>query len=365
MQLNNPFHFDYTDGVILKDKLCPVSVGTVTTGVPYSEAAVTATQKEDEIVLDFTIPRGADGSQVEANTIGLDTFAEKDGFFDNQTAAVHLSVDGETAAIVPTPGLYRKASPIIVVGGDTVTLRSNFVCRHMGGIEGGRLKILLDEDHNYALPAWGYDFHNRYRIFFHTGKKSEPEKQIATLHLPASVAVPKGWAGRASEWDGSYLCYDLMPDTLYDVIIDHLGADCFLLSCNVDHSAPLTVTGVTDAVSVPMSDGKAYALFTVPTLSHTPKEIYDAFSAGREVNLRLTGITNAMTIGSSAMPYIKDISARVTAVGNELIRGGYYVDAVGDGSSLSASAFYRVVISYDQGKEYATIDASLYRRTAT
>lgn len=129
---------------------------------------------------------------------------------------------------------------------------------------------------------------------------------------------------------------------------------------------PLVVTGTPEWQSTIMS-GNGYVYFVMPTMSHTPEEIYAAFNAGLDVYIRLSKASAAMYLGNSTtLPDIQYIDAKVYKVGDEQMLGGKYFEAVGEGYiGNTSSYFYRVVVTGGASQSITKCNASLYRHTST
>lgn len=108
-----------------KDGISPsVSVGTTTTTAPGTNAVVTNSGTTQDLILDFSIPRGATGETGPAGSDGLDG---SDGY--SPTAIVTQTASGSTITITDANGttsadVYNGYSPIanVVKVGDTATI---------------------------------------------------------------------------------------------------------------------------------------------------------------------------------------------------------------------------------------------------
>lgn len=108
-----------------KDGISPtVTVGTTTTTAPGTNAVVTNSGTTQDLILDFSIPRGATGETGPAGSDGLDG---SDGY--SPTAIVTQTASGSTITITDINGttsadVYNGYSPIanVVKVGDTATI---------------------------------------------------------------------------------------------------------------------------------------------------------------------------------------------------------------------------------------------------
>ncbi|MBQ4065499.1 MAG: hypothetical protein IJD10_05315, partial [Clostridia bacterium] len=122
------------------------------------------------------------------------------------------------------------------------------------------------------------------------------------------------------------------------------------------YGAPLIVTGEPSCASVMMS-GSNFAMFNLPTLSHTAADIYDAVvNEGRDVYLRLVASTPSMTVGGvTTLPGIKSVEARVISVQKDMMYPSGQATACGIGFTIQDSQFYSVKIFLSGNTATATV----------
>ncbi len=359
MKLDNPFHFDFADAVVLKEKLCPVSVGTVITGEPDGKASVTATQEDERIVLDFTIPRGKDGSftTVEVKEKEVANAALNP---DVETKGTVVTLDEHTFDCMPV-GLYAKPRETVIVTSNDVTLAANKNYQFMELQDtNGHMKLTLGEENRYEKKVPVHHYNDVWRMSFNT-RDPASNSYVRILHLPSYVAVPKGWVGEASTLSADHIQYRLKENTFYDIEIEHFFYQGgYRLTCNVDHSEPLIVTGSSAAAAsdVMMSAPNSYVLYCTE-LSHSATEIAEAFLRGQDVYIRLSDPSGAL--GSTELPAMLSAEARVTAVYQDAaLFGGYYVTASGEGNCSIPAQFYRLTVSTQDDQAAALVYAYLY-----
>ncbi|MBQ4064945.1 MAG: hypothetical protein IJD10_02480 [Clostridia bacterium] len=369
MKLNNPFHFDFSDAVVLKEKLCPILVRNVNTEDAGAFATVTATQEDDKVFLDFGIPRGFDGSTVMAAEEALSTYYS-DGIYDDlsgpQSTVKKITVTNENGNNVfyaqATPGVYRKVPVCINCYSHDVTMKVNCVYRYSPTSVGDHLKLTPDLEERYVLRKGRNHFNNRWRILFFTGLPGEYASgdytYVGYLHLPDYVEVPNGWAGEPSALYESYQQYRLKENTFHDVTIEEVGGH-YYLSCNVDYAMPLIVTGSPKCNSI-MMGGTNFAMYQIQALSHTSADIYAAFHEGRDVYIRLENPMMSIFLGTSkTLPDIKNVEARVVSVQKDVMYPNGYAVAYGMGFTTQNGQLYTVNITLDNNT--ATITVYLFK----
>lgn len=138
-----PTSYDFTSAIWMKylgsDGVTPtITIGTVTTGEPGTSAMVTSsTGTSDAIALNFTIPRGSDGSG-DQNVIEAITYSGSSATVTNRTAelsSIVPAVNNPTITIVQ--GTTPKGSfTLNQSSGTTITLDSG------GTVNNGSLAII-------------------------------------------------------------------------------------------------------------------------------------------------------------------------------------------------------------------------------
>ena len=135
------------------------------------------------------------------------------------------------------------------------------------------------------------------------------------------------------------------PDAFYRVKISVDSFDDIMTISAYLFTEPLIVTGNPKCNAI-MMGGTNYAMYQIQTLSHTAKEICDAFGLGRDVYIRLE---NTMAIGNlangSSLPDIKNIEARVVSAQKDMMYQSGYVVAYGTGYTNQYNQFYLVNLS--------------------
>ncbi len=127
--------------------------------------------------------------------------------------------------------------------------------------------------------------------------------------------------------------------------------------------SPLIVTGSPKCNAIMMGGTTNYAIYSAPLLSHTVEEIYNAFTAGRDVYIRLTNENPSMTgLGTSTvLPDIRYIEARVVSVTKDVMYFNGYFKAQGCGYGIDNNSMYSVTVSGNGSSTYTQVECYLYK----
>ncbi len=234
MKLNHPFHFDFSNAVILKEKLCEVAIGNVTTVESQNDAAIATRSVGNRVLFDFALPKGETGYSTTA-TITTMTAPVEEASWSPSAQGQSITItdkDGQKTFTTMPIGMYAHPMVCQTITGKNISLKANICYSHiaMENLNGNLTITLLSQNRYHGLLPL-FSFLDTWKIIINTSTKGKTD-YISALHLPQTIRVPSDWVGQQSSLSSDYMEYYLKENTRYMLTFETTGSNMpFYLSC--------------------------------------------------------------------------------------------------------------------------------------
>ena len=185
----------------IDESIQSISVGTVTTGSPGSSAQVTVSGSDKDVILNFSIPRGADGTNGRDGIDGVDGENGKDGTNGRDGVDGKDGKDGVTPTIsvgTVTTGSPGSSAQVTVSGSDKDVILNFSIPR---GADGDMKELDDSSDYCTVWPIWqmrpnaNFEFADRVLVPIPSvstiSSLADCIKQTNTLTLPIGENIIK------------------------------------------------------------------------------------------------------------------------------------------------------------------------------